>query len=106
MPDFNIEDKISIVKDMLYGIAKFHGDVTPEEERIIETIAGDIHTYFELIASVLSKPKGPSSADRAKVFTSRLDIIKKTVNDIRADMKVTTDEKELFKAIQELLPGI
>lgn len=106
MSDFNIDDKIAIVKDMLYGIAKFHGDVTPEEERIIETIAGDIHVYFELISTVLSKPEGPTSADRAKVFTTRLDIIKKTVNAIRSDMKATTDEKELFRSIQEMLPGI
>ena len=95
-----------VIRDMLIGIAKFDGNITAEEARLIETVAADIHKYFELVANVTGKEEGPTSLDRAELFKARLDIIKKAVITIKADLKVTTDEMELFNAIQQILPDL
>ena len=103
MESLDPDAKVAVIKDMLIGIAKFDGNITTEEARLIDTVAADIHKYFELVANVAAKEEGPSSLDRAELFKARLEIIKKAVITIKADLKVTTDEMELFNAIQQIL---
>ncbi len=105
MKDFDVHEKVEIVKSMLISIAKFDGKVTEEESRLIDRIASDVNEYFELLSRINSKGE-PSSLDRAELFKKKLNIISKAVKSIREDMRVTPDEKELFKAIQELLPEL
>ena len=104
--EFDVDMKVAMVRDMLIGVAKFDGKITEEEERLIDAICVPINDYFELYAKVTSKADGPSSMDRANLFKKRLDIIAKSVKSIREDLQVTDDERELFSAVQQLLPEL
>ena len=103
---FDVEMKLNLVRDMLIGVAKFDGQITEEEARLIDAICVPINDYFETFARLSSQPGGASSLDRAELFRKRLSIISKSVKTIREDLKVTADEKELFNAIQRLLPEL
>lgn len=105
MKDFDVNEKVEIVRQMLIGVAKFDGNVTDEEMRLIDRIAVDVNAYFQKLAEINAKSE-PSKYDRADLFKLKLNIISKAVKSIREDMRVTPDEKELFQAIQELLPGL
>ena len=65
---FDIDQKVSMVKDMLFTIAKFDGQITEEEQRLIDTVAGDVHKYFTLLAEGPLRELNPQVLNEQNYF--------------------------------------
>ncbi len=103
--EFSRENYIKQIMDGLEEIALADGKITPDEKQFMTKIYNNINSYLLLIENAL-QDNVVDATERVAIFDSRLTIIKDSVNIMREDLKITSDELTLFNTLHDLIPEL
>lgn len=103
--DFSREKYIKQIMDGLQTIAMKDGKITTDERQFMTKIYNNVDSYLLLIENALLD-NIVDATEKDAIFNSRLTLIKDSVNIMREDLRITSDELTLFNTLHELIPEL
>ncbi|MHA2099941.1 MAG: hypothetical protein ACW99A_14785, partial [Candidatus Kariarchaeaceae archaeon] len=100
-----IEEIFTNIKNELSNIAGEDGTISTSEQGLLDTILMELNKYRDMLNQALQDNK-LDQQEKIRLFSAKLDIIRKAVGKIKKDMIVSDDEQAIMNGLQQLLPKI
>ena len=99
------EKIVEMIRQELSNIAHQDNKVSEDEQALMDKIMSEVMKYKNLLDKAIMDNK-LDEQERIRLFSAKLEIIKKAVGQMKKDMIVSKEEQALLNGLQRLLPKI